>query len=542
MLLYRVEKRVMKLRTFAVLAGLLGILATSAAQDFVPGEVLVRFRDGAAAQAIAAAKCSELGQVSGLGISRIKVRSDWSVNDAIQYFKSRSDVIFAEPRGIMYAQWTPNDPYLGEQYGWAQIKAYQAWDLFRGSPATIVAVCDSGIQITHPDLAAKLTPGYDFVNNDNNPDDDNGHGTHCAGTVGAITNNGIGVAGTAPNVRIMPVKVLSAGGSGAWDMVANGIKYAADNGAKVISLSLGSFGAADTVRTAIQYAIAKDVIVICAAGNHGTTQLFYPAAYPEVVAVAATNSSDTRAGFSAYGNWVDVAAPGENIKSTFPGDSYGLSSGTSMACPHVAGYAGLLRGANPGNNAAQTRAALEAGVDYVGNWVAKGRINLLKGVTATLATPVSYAPTAVSVFEGALVSGGLTQITNSDNNRMQVNSIAIARVGHAASINTTFKIPTPAKFRNGSVRIESVGVAGVAGSLFLWNYSTSTWVFQSTWAMASTETVGTVNLPTTLTNYLDASGNLKMIVRAVNPTNTVRTGTPFRYQVDQVQLNGRMLN
>ncbi|MEO7836639.1 MAG: S8 family serine peptidase, partial [Acidimicrobiales bacterium] len=248
------------------------------------------------------------------------------------------------------------DPRQGEQWGLSTIGAPAAWAAGTGSGITI-AVVDTGVDFRHPDLGGKLLPGSNFVTPGAAAQDDNGHGTHVAGIAGAATGNGVGVAGTAPGARILPVKVLDGSGGGSADDVADGIRWAADNGADVINLSLentvpllgGLFES--PVPGAVRYAWGKGVVVVFAAGNSA----LFPSsagAVPALV-VTATTRQDQKAGYaSGVGSaaW-GLAAPGgagsgggEDILSTLPGGAYGFKAGTSMAAPHVAAAAAVLRG------------------------------------------------------------------------------------------------------------------------------------------------------------------------------------------------------
>lgn len=277
----------------------------------------------------------------------------------------------------------PNDPYLSGQYAWEVIEAYDGWLYGEGSPAVVVAVIDSGIQPDHPDLQAKLVPGYDFVADDATPNDEQGHGTHVAGTVAASTNNGVGVAGTCPQCRLMAVRVLDATGYGSELDVAKGIVYAADHGAQVINLSLGGDLEVVALADAVNYAWGKGVLLACAAGNGGFAgnAVQYPAYYGNCLAVGATDEWDQRAYYSTYGTWVDLAAPGSSIYSTALPSSYALLSGTSMATPHVAGVAGILVAS--GLNNTEIRARLQDTADTIdgtGEHWSNGRLNMLRAL------------------------------------------------------------------------------------------------------------------------------------------------------------------
>ncbi len=259
----------------------------------------------------------------------------------------------------------PNDPLYSSQWGLEKINAASAWDVVTGTPAAVIAVVDSGIDLAHSDLAGQLwinpgeipgngvdddnngyvddVNGWNFVSGSNNISDGNGHGTQVAGVIGAATNNGTGIAGLCWNCRIMPVRVMADSGAANYSDIAAGVAYAAAKGAKVINLSLGGYASSNALRDAINAAAAQGTVVVGGAGNDNTSALFYPAAYENVLAVAGTTITDTKATFSNYGTWVDVSAPGETITTTFLGGDYGPASGTSLSAPFVSGLAGLIR-------------------------------------------------------------------------------------------------------------------------------------------------------------------------------------------------------
>jgi subtilisin family serine protease len=223
-------------------------------------------------------------------------------------------------------------------WGVKRVGADSSWDSGTGN-GVIVAVVDTGIQLNHPDLSTNVITGYDFVNNDESATDDNGHGTHVAGII-ASTMNGSGNVGTSYSAKLMPVKVLNESGYGYLSDVAKGIYYAADNGARIINMSLGTSEDSDTLRTAVQYAANKGVLLVAAAGNDSGAPCAYPAAYSSVVCVVATDQDNKLASFSNIGG--ELAAPGVSNYSTYINSAYATLSGTSMASPHVAGSAALL--------------------------------------------------------------------------------------------------------------------------------------------------------------------------------------------------------
>jgi type VII secretion-associated serine protease mycosin len=294
-----------------------------------------------------------------------------------------------------------DDTYRGSQWDLATVRATDAWARSTGTGAT-VAVVDTGVDATHPDLAGQVLPGADFVTGtEGEAVDPHGHGTHVAGTIAALAGNGTGVAGLAPNARILPVRVLSANGSGYMSDVASGIVYAADHGADVINMSIGTTSQLEAVTSAVEYAHGRGVVVVAAAGNTRSSgsPVSYPAADAGVLAVAATDSSDNVAGYSNQGWYVDVAAPGTDILSTYPMASgeYRWMSGTSMASPHVAALAALLKGYDHTLTPDQieqaiTASAVDLGVPGRDDDFGAGRIDAAAALAAVTPQPSTPQP------------------------------------------------------------------------------------------------------------------------------------------------------
>ena len=286
---------------------------------------------------------------------------DKTAKELMAYFRENWNPVYVEPHYLYLTNGrraqaraqaddgiTPNDTYYAAyQWNLPAIATERGWNLTRGSDDVVVAVIDTGVQSDHPDLKDRLTEGFNVISPGQPPEDDVGHGTHVAGIIAATVNNAEGVAGMTWYTKIMPIKALDGTGTGSTYSVAEAVIWATDHGADVINLSLGNYAEAAFLHDAIRYAVGRGVLVVAASGNDNTDRPGYPAAYPEVLAVAATDPDTGRAYFSNYGDYIDLAAPGTNIPSTYPGGRYAALSGTSMASPHVAALIALVRAVNP---------------------------------------------------------------------------------------------------------------------------------------------------------------------------------------------------
>jgi thermitase len=395
------------------LAAALAAFAASAAPAAGAQNVIVKFRSGAAPADVGAllGAAQRIGSVDALGASVVMPAGDAA---ALVARLNRSALVeYAELDRPMRVLATPNDPRYGELYGLhntgqtggtadADIDAPEGWDVaglaaFPASGGPKVGIVDTGIRSTHEDLAGKVAncaQAYSTIPiiaptlREGTCPDDNGHGTHVAGTISANANNGRGVAGVAFNSPLAICKALGGPlGSGSTTGVANCITYLADKGAKVISMSLGG-GNSTTLLNAVRYAAGKDAVLVAAAGNDGDATLNYPAAYAEVISVAATDDRDARASFSNANSDVEIAAPGVDVLSSYNSSdaSYTELSGTSMATPHVSGVAAIIRGRTPAFTAAQTRTKLGQSVDDLGPagrdpQFGFGRANLVKAAS-----------------------------------------------------------------------------------------------------------------------------------------------------------------
>jgi thermitase len=385
--------------------------------QYEPDQVLIRFKNVATGeniqQCLSLAGATALSSIEELGVWVVQIPFG-KVAESIAFISACPEVRYVEPNYMAFiADTIPSDPNWGLQYGLVSIRAPQGWDYSTGSAAVTIAIVDSGVDLGHADLAGKIVPGYDFVNGDAIAQDDNGHGTHVAGIAAAGANNGVGVAGVSWGARIMPVKVLNAGGGGSFADVAAGITWAADNGAQVINLSLGGASSSTVLQDAVNYAYGKGVVLIAAAGNTGSNFVLYPARYPNVIAVGAVDNTNTHAGFSNYGPELDLVAPGASIYSTVIG-GYGYKSGTSMSAPYVAGLAAILRaypgGYSPAGIASVLESsALDLGAPGFDNLYGYGLIQMDAAIQSVYVPPtstVTQTPTATQTSTGTNTPGG----------------------------------------------------------------------------------------------------------------------------------------
>ncbi|HEV2733140.1 MAG TPA: S8 family serine peptidase, partial [Terriglobales bacterium] len=377
------------------------------------GHILVRFKT-TPAQAVldqlnTAFGAKAVGKISEIGVTHLQVAGSGLA--LLDHLRQRSDVEFAEFDSPVQAiqSFVPDDIYYSTayssshygniaQWGPQAVSAPAAWGVTSGDASIVIAIVDTGVDDTHPDLASKIVGEYSYVGRSTK--DGFGHGTHCAGIAAAATNNDVGIAGMCPNCGILSVKVLDDQGSGYISDVASGITYAASQGARVISLSLGGSGRSETLHSALDYAIANNALPVCAMGNSGSSSNTpEPGYWHDCLSVIATDQNGAKASFSNYGIISDVAAPGVAILSTMPtypvtlttahgySMNYDALSGTSMATPMVAGIAGLVLSQNPSLTPVQVAGIIEAssgdGVSWTPN-LAFGVVNALNAVSSAI--------------------------------------------------------------------------------------------------------------------------------------------------------------
>jgi subtilisin family serine protease len=426
---------------------------------FVPGEIIVKLKNDTTFSRYSLASLNRIYQVNAfekvfpnaegtildnIYLVHIPVESD--ILSILQDYYVSSDVVYAEPNWIGDVCGIPNDTnfsslwYLHNtgQKIWLQLQlkkftlrvsfngipdadidAPEAWNITTGSPDVVIAIIDSGIDYTHPDLAANIWTNLDEIPDNGIDDDQNGyvddvrgwntcynnsnitdgfgHGTLCAGIAGAVGNNGLFGAGIAWNCKLMPVRILDENGSGAYLIeVVKGIQYAVNNGADIISMSWSFRYRSSILKDAVDYAYGKGVVLCASAGNEYSSIKRYPAALDNVIAVGATDWDDLRCYFSNYGQWVDIAAPGEGIFSTMPTyhvvmndppnymtENFGWAAGTSCSCPMVASVAALLLSKTPSLTPDEVKALLCENVDpYSGLYIGTGRLNACKALSA----------------------------------------------------------------------------------------------------------------------------------------------------------------
>lgn len=404
-------------------------------QPFVPNRVLVKFKSNIgldhAREIVAALGVRDADELPATQVVVLQLPEQADEAAFAHALAQRAEVEFAElDRIIAPADVTPNDPWFGSwEWYLTKIGAPAAWATTTGSKGIVIAILDTGIDASHPDLQAKLVPGWNIYNNNSDTSDVYGHGTVVAGTAAASSNNGQGVASVAWDCPIMPIRISALDGTATYSAMASGLTWAADHGARVANLSYKATGSA-TVASAASYFQNKGGVVVSAAGNQAVFDS--SADTPSILTVSATDANDLLATWSNTGNNIDLAAPG-SVFTTYKGGTYGSTAGTSVSSPIVAGAAALVLSANPSLTGSQVQQILKQSADDLGpaGWDSSygwGRVNvgravsMASGVTADVAAPsVSFG----SPTDGSVVSGTVAVSVSAADN-VAVGSVSLS--------------------------------------------------------------------------------------------------------------------
>lgn len=419
--------------------------------DWAKGRVLVMPRAGLSAAELDKVLQAHGGKARRIGASDLHIVDlpPQASETAVQALLAHHPLLkFAELDRRVEPNLVANDPYAGSQWHLSKIAAGTAWDVSQGANITI-AILDSGVLASHPDLSARLVPGWNFYDNTSNTADVTGHGTSVAGSAAAMTNNGVGVSGVAGSARIMPIRVSDTTGYAYYSTIAQGVTFAADNGARVANASFAGVFRSASVASAAQYLKSKGGLLFVSAGNSNINE--NSPANTSMIPVAATDSADLKASFSAYGDYVAITAPGVGIYTTGSDGGYRSASGTSFSSPIAAGVAALMMAAKPTLTAAQVESLLYSTATDLGTagrdiYFGHGRVNAAAAVAAAAATTVTdtTAPSVsiTSPAGGTSVSGtALVDVNASDN-------VGVTRVELRVN-GTTVATDTSAPFQFG---------------------------------------------------------------------------------------------
>jgi thermitase len=440
-------------------------------------------------------------------VSVVHVPDDLS-DAALAALQQTPAVAYAERNPIVQGFTTPNDSWWPNEWAPVKVNAPKAWDTTTGSSTAVVAVVDTGVDFTQPDMQGAFVPGYDTVNHDADPSDDDGHGTYTAGIVGARSNNNMGVASYCWTCSIMPMKGLGTAGSGTLSDAANAVTWAADHGARVVSMSWGTTSDSTTLSSAMTYAHSKGAVLVAAAGNYGTSGKVYPAAYSTVIGVAGTDGNDSLYSWSSYGSWVKVSAPGCNY-TTGRNGWYGMFCGTSSAAPAVAGIAGLLVSQFPNATNTQIEQAIESSAVNVGSVVQYGRIDAAAGLAA--------------MGGGSTGGGGTTG--KAPSNTVAPTIAGTAETGKMLSANAgTWNGTTPLAYAYQWRRCDSAGLSCA-------DVMSAT---SSSYALSSTDVGSTIRVAVTASNAYGSSSAV------TEPTAVVVDPAPAAPSSTTATFNGSL--
>jgi thermitase len=453
---------------------LCGLLAAQGNQpQFEPGQILIQERAGVEPADIHAAlarlNAKLLRDIPQINHHVIAVPPD-QVDGMIRALLQTGLFSVAERNGLAYTSTIPNDPSFALQWHLATIHAATAWTTTKGSTQPI-AIIDSGAYAGHPDLSGRIGPGWNFLSGNSNTADIQGHGTAVTGVVGAKTNNLIGIAGLTWTNPIMPLVVVNSSNYATYADIASAITYAADHGSRIINISIAGATSSSTLQNAVNYAWNKGAVVFAAAGNNSSSTPMYPANCTNVIAVAATTSTNTLASFSNYGSWIDLSAPGNNILTTDSSGGYGYWWGTSLATPVAAGVGALVLAAKPTLSASGMVSILESNTTYIGSSsiFGHGLVDAGKAVAAAVAaTTVVPAVSITTPAAGGSVSGTIN-VTGTASDSLGISSVTLLCDGLLVSttVNKLFSIPwNTASVASGThtLTVKAVDPSGNTGS------------------------------------------------------------------------------
>lgn len=523
-----------------MLVGVVGYGSMGSGPASAPNELLIKVKPGRESQVVSGVRSlggTVLERYNKIGWVRVRTNPRRTIAQAETEYRRASFVQTVERNLVRQFLFNVNDPRAVDQWHINRIMLPTAWDLNQGADLVKIGILDSGVELTHPDLVAKLLPGRDTADDDNDPSDQLGHGTHVAGIAAAATNNGIGGAGVGFNTKIIPVKV------GNFFILSSdwieGTVWATDQGANVLNMSFGGPGQSQAEQDAINYATNRNVLVVAAAGNDGSTERFYPAAYQNVLSVASSDPDDSRSGFSNYGSWVTVAAPGNNILSTELNGSYQFSGGTSMASPVVAGLAGLVY-SFAGNSANRTKAfnAIVNSADPVpGQYVQYGRVNAWGALRKTVISVADhFQPNVATMFAGTHVSGDLDSLRTEDLIRYIFRSQSMLPLGNAGGVDMTFNVPVGAEeYYDYRVTVSGSSTMTSTGMVWLFNNNTNRWDFARSFPIRTTESTLSVALMNNMAPYIAGDGTMRLRFRAHVPTR--RNLNQFTANIDRFALS-----
>ncbi|MBX3097075.1 MAG: S8 family serine peptidase [Fimbriimonadaceae bacterium] len=537
--------------TLAALA--LGAISTAQMNPtYVSDEIYVKFERYSNGRELSASmKQFLLGKAGGavqeelrqIGWTRVKLKPGATVTAAVNALKNERLVRTAEPVYIYQLDYVPFDPLFNQQKWLVPMNVTEGWDLFKGIDTSVIAILDTGCDSDHEDLINKYVPGHDLIDGDDDPDDIGGHGTGSAGMAAADTDNGVGVSSPGFNAMIMPLRVGE--GQGITKSV-EGILYAADNGANIISMSYGGGFPSQAQQDACNYAYGLGVILGASAGNSNLKDTkFYPAGHDNVVSVGASDDFDNRAGFSNYGDWVQIAAPGVNTLTTANGGGYGGFGGTSAACPAAMGLTALVHGFAPsGTSNTQIIQWVKDGCEDIGDWVKEGRVDA--GNSLALVPKYvekDYPIVGMQVLLGSLESGAPNDIKHLDSTAI---TMATQQQTSLRSPGTFFSATFDVSADQNE--IDSIQItlnAFATGSrvtqmLYGYDQIEQRWrflrAFPASTTSASTDQVAKVS---NAQRYIAPDGTLSLGMRAIQPSAYNSSG--FRWIVDRVGISAKLL-